>query len=67
MMSHPNLTWIAEIIFLAIIVWTWKNCLDLYAKMFFMIKVLSRKKIEKKKKNTENPAFQTEFVYVSCI
>lgn len=32
-----------------------------------MIKVLSQKYRKKKKKNTENPAFQTEFVYVSCI
>lgn len=60
MMTHPNLTRIAEIIFLASgkIVWT---C---------VLKCFNDKSFESKieeKKDTENPAFQTEFVYVSCI
>lgn len=61
MMSHPNMTPIAEIIFLASgkIVWT---CM---LKCFYDRSFES--KTEEKKKNTENPAFQTEFVYVSCI
>lgn len=58
-MTHPNLTWIAEIIFLASGKMVWTLCFN--EKSF-------ESKIEKeKKKNTENPAFQTEFVYVSCI